>query len=179
MVVAFNYELPIGPGKPVLSSGVASKVLGGWQVNGIMSYQSGIPIQIVTNNTLPLFNSGNSPNSIVDQKVENPFSPFDPAKNVLLNAAAFSIPGTGQFGSSSQMLPNARNFPVYNEDLGLMKKFFISEQRYFELRFEMFNAFNRTVFGGPATNINNANYGQVTSQANGPRNGQIAGKFYW
>jgi len=60
-----------------------------------------------------------------------------------------------------------------------MKKFFITEQRYFELRFELFNAFNRVVFGGPATNINNANFGQVTGQANGARNGQLAGKFYW
>jgi outer membrane receptor protein involved in Fe transport len=179
LVVAFNYELPIGPGKPLLNKGVAGKVLGGWQVNGILSYQSGIPIQIGANNTLPLFNSGNTPNSIAGQKVENPFSPFDPAKNVLLNTSAFSIPGTNQFGSSAQVLPNARNFPVYNEDLGLMKKFFIREQTYFELRFEMFNALNRVIFGGPATNINNANFGQVTSQANGPRNGQIAGKFYF
>ena len=131
------------------------------------------------NNTLPLFNGGNTPNSVSGQKVSNGFSGFDPATMRLLNASAFSIPGTNQFGTSAQMLPNARNFPVYNEDLGMMKKFVIREQRYFELRFEMFNAFNRVVFGGPATNINNANFGQVTSQSNGPRNGQIAGKFYF
>ena len=104
---------------------------------------------------------------------------IQPAKNLLLNAAAFGIPGPGQFGTSAQVLPNARNFPVYNEDFGLMKKFFIKESMYFEFRFEMFNAFNRVIFGGPATNINDANFGQVTSQANGPRNGQIAAKFYF
>jgi len=178
-VAAFNYELPIGPGKPVLSRGVASKLLGGWQVNGVVSYQSGVPIQISANNTLPLFNGGNTPNAVLGQNVEFGFSGFDPAKMRLLNASAFTIPGTGQFGTSSQILPNARNFPVYNEDLGLMKKFVVKERMYFELRFEMFNAFNRVTFGGPATNINNANFGQVTSQSNGPRNGQIAGKFYF
>ena len=38
LVVAFNYELPIGPGKPAAggSTGAAAKILGGWQVNGIM-----------------------------------------------------------------------------------------------------------------------------------------------
>jgi Carboxypeptidase regulatory-like domain len=180
LVVAFNYELPIGPGKPILDHGVASKLLGGWQVNGILTYQSGLPIQISANNTLPLFNAANTPNSVLNAKVENSFGGFDPAKNVLLNASAFTIPAFGQFGTSAQILPNARNFPVYNEDFGLQKKFFIREPSlYFELRFEMFNAFNRTVFGGPATNINSSDYGIVSSQGNIPRNGQIAAKFYF
>ena len=112
--------------------------------------------------------------------MENSFSGFDPAKNVLLNASAFTLPGANQYGSSAQILPNARSFPVYNEDLGLQKKFFIREPSlYFELRFELFNAFNRVIFGGPATNINSANFGVVNSQGNSPRNGQIAAKFYF
>ncbi|MDQ2774409.1 MAG: carboxypeptidase regulatory-like domain-containing protein [Acidobacteriota bacterium] len=180
LVAAFNYELPIGAGKPLLSQGVASKILGGWQVNGILTYQSGVPIQISANNTLPLFNSGNTPNSVPGQRVENSFGGFDPGKNILLNSAAFTIPGPNQFGTSAQILPDARSFPVYNEDFGLQKKFFIREPSlYFELRFEMFNAFNRVVFGGPATNINSSNFGQVSSQGNSPRNGQVAAKFYF
>jgi hypothetical protein len=180
LVIAFNYELPIGPGKPLLDHGVAGKILGGWQVNGILTYQSGVPIQISANNTLPLFNGANSPNSVAGQRVENSFGGFDPAKNVLLNAAAFSIPGPNQFGSSAQILPDARSFPVYNEDLGIQKKFFIREPAlYFELRFEMFNAFNRVVFSGPATNINSANFGVVAGQGNIPRNGQVSAKFYF
>ncbi len=181
LVVAFNYELPIGPGKPFVNHGVASKIIGGWQVNGILTYQSGVPISISANNTLPLFNSTNTPNSVSGQRVENSSSNFDPAKDVLLNSAAFSDPAPYTFGSSAQILPNARSFPVYNEDFGLQKKFFIREPSlYFELRFEMFNAFNRVVFGSPSgTNVDNANFGQVTSQGNSPRNGQIAAKFYF
>ena len=180
LVVAFNYELPIGPGKPLLSRGVAGKILGGWQANGILTYQSGVPIEVGADNTLPLYNGGNTPNSVLGQKVANSISGFDPAKDVLLNAAAFTVPGPGQFGTSAQVLPNARSFPVYNEDFGLQKKFFIREpSMYFELRFEMFNAFNRTVFSGPATDINSANFGQVSGQGNIPRNGQIAAKFYF
>jgi hypothetical protein len=181
LVVAFNYELPIGPGKPFVNHGVASKIVGGWQVNGILTYQSGVPISISANNTLPLFNSTNTPNSVSGQRVENSSSNFDPAKDVLLNSAAFSDPAPYTFGSSAQILPNARSFPVYNEDFGLQKKFFIREPSlYFELRFEMFNAFNRVVFGSPSgTNVDNANFGQVTSQGNSPRNGQIAAKFYF
>src|SRR5207249_7089786 len=58
-------------------------------------------------------------NSVIGQKAGNSCSSgFDPAKNVLLNAAAFTVPGPGQFGTSAQILPNARNCPVYNEDFG-------------------------------------------------------------
>jgi hypothetical protein len=181
LVIGFNYELPIGPGKPIVNHGVASKIIGGWQVNGILTYESGVPISISANNTLPLFNSVNTPNSVKGARVENSYSNFDPAKNVLLNSAAFTDPGPFQFGTSAQILPNARSFPVFNEDFGLQKKFFIREPSlYFELRFEMFNAFNRVIFSSPSgTNIDNANFGQVTGQANSPRNGQIAAKFYF
>jgi hypothetical protein len=179
LVTAFNYELPIGPGKPLLNTGgAAGKILGGWQVNGILTYQAGAPIQISANNNLPLFNSGNTPNSVPGQQPELVSkSGFDPNKQVLLNIGAFSIPAVGQFGTSAQILPNARGFPTFNEDFGLMKRTTIHEQMNLEFRFEMFNGFNRVVFGGPATNVNNANFGQVTSQANGPRNGQFALKF--
>jgi hypothetical protein len=164
----------------VLSQGLASKILGGWQVNGILTYQSGVPIQISANNTLPLFNSGNTPNSVLGAKVENSFGGFDPNKDVLLNASAFTLPAAGQYGTSAQILPNARSFPVYNEDFGLQKKFFIREPSvYVELRFEMFNGFNRVVFAGPASNVNSANFGQVSSQGNVPRNCQVAAKFYF
>ncbi|MDP9161749.1 MAG: TonB-dependent receptor, partial [Acidobacteriota bacterium] len=43
-VLSYVYELPIGPGKKYLSHGVASKVLGGWQVGGVQRYQSGQPL---------------------------------------------------------------------------------------------------------------------------------------
>ena len=44
VVISYLYELPVGPGKAHLSSGVASKVLGGWQVGGVQRYQSGTPV---------------------------------------------------------------------------------------------------------------------------------------
>jgi hypothetical protein len=145
-----------------------------------LTYQSGIPIQIGANNSLPLFNAGNTPNSVPGAKVENSFGGFDPNKDLLLNASAFTLPAAGQYGTSAQVLPNARSFPVYNEDFGLQKKFFIREpSMYFELRFEMFNGFNRVIFSSPASNISNSNFGQVSSQGNSPRNGQIAAKFYF
>ena len=46
LVVSYLYELPVGPGKRYLSHGVASKVLGGWQVGGVQRYQTGAPVLV-------------------------------------------------------------------------------------------------------------------------------------
>lgn len=179
-VMAFNYELPIGPGKPIANVGGAlGKIIGGWQVNGILNYQSGEPIGVGANNTLPLFNSRNLPNVVPGA---NPFatekSSFDPGKDVLLNLGAFTEPAAFTFGNAGSVLPNARTFRLFNEDFGIMKRTYIKEGMNIEFRFEMFNAFNRVRFGAPATNISDPfNFGKVTSQANQPRTAQGALKF--
>ena len=43
LVLSYLYELPAGPGKKFMNHGVASKVLGGWQIGGVQRYQSGTP----------------------------------------------------------------------------------------------------------------------------------------
>ena len=178
-VMAFNYELPIGPGKNLLNSkGVVGKIIGGWQVNGILSYQAGAPIGVGINNTLPLFNSRNLPDIVQGVNPNLPRENFDPAKNLLLNINAFRAPAPFTYGNAGSILPNSRNFRSLNEDFGLMKRTSFMERVILEFRFELFNAFNRVVFGGPATNVSDAfNFGRVTSQANGPRVGQLAVKL--
>jgi hypothetical protein len=126
-----------------------------------------------------LFNSRNLPNVVPGV---SPFatsrSDFDPARDVLLNRAAFTEPAPFTFGNAASVLPNARNFNLFNEDFGLMKRTFITESKFLEFRFEMFNAFTRVRFGGPATNLSDPfNFGKVTSQANPPRTAQGALKF--
>ncbi|HEU0119148.1 MAG TPA: TonB-dependent receptor [Bryobacteraceae bacterium] len=178
-VMALNYELPIGPGKKVLNSkGALGKVVGGWQVNGILSYQSGEPIGVGINNTLPLFNSRNLPDVVPGVNPNMPRDNFDPAKDVLLNINAFRAPGPFAFGNAGSILPNSRTFRNLNEDFGLMKRTAFVERVILEFRFELFNAFNRVRFGAPATNFSDAfNFGKVTSQANGPRIGQFGAKL--
>ncbi|HYO84338.1 MAG TPA: hypothetical protein VES20_23240, partial [Bryobacteraceae bacterium] len=61
-----------------------------------------------------------------------------------------------------------------NENFGLLKRFALSENARLTFRAEFFNAFNRVVFGGIQANRSNAAFGRVTSQANSPRQGQLA-----
>lgn len=177
-VTAFTYELPIGPGKKIGNvGGVAGKVIGGWQVNGILTYASATPIQIGLNNTLPLFNSGNTPDSVpgVDPKMSN--SNFDPNKDLYLNINAFAVPTAGKIGTSAIVLPHTRGFFNMNEDLGILKRTQITESFNVEFRFEMFNLFNRVIFAAPDANVSSSNFGRVTGQGNGQRNGQFALKL--
>jgi hypothetical protein len=174
-VTAFTYELPFGPGKAIGNvGGVTGKLIGGWQVNGILTYASAPPLQVSANNTLPLFNSGNTPDSVlgVDPKVNNPS--FDPNRDLYLDIKAFSVPAPGAIGTSPIVLPHTRGFFRLNEDFGILKRTSITESVNIEFRFEMFNLFNRAIFGPPDANINSSNFGRVTSQLPAPRNGQFA-----
>lgn len=175
LTMTFNYELPIGPGKPFADvKGVAGKILGGWQLNGIFNYQSGEPIGVGVNNTLPLFNSRNLPDAVAGVDPTLPKGNFDPAKDRVLNIDAFRAPAPFTIGNAASILPNARNFNLYNENFGLMKRTQIKEQVNIEFRLEMFNALNRVRFGGIATNVSDPfSFGRLSAQINSPR--QIMG----
>ena len=59
VVISYLYELPAGPGKKYLNHGVASKVLGGWQVGGVHRYQTGSPVIMNSFAPSPSFSGGN------------------------------------------------------------------------------------------------------------------------
>jgi outer membrane receptor protein involved in Fe transport len=72
----------------------------------------------------------------------------------LINPAAFSIPGPGQFGDVPR---NALRGPGFNQfDLIFNKRFALTESTNIEFRTEIFNIFNKTNFAVPSTTLNNA-----------------------
>ena len=182
LVISWNYELPFGHGKRFASNSnpVLNAVIGGWQVNSIERYQSGTPISVGGGGNIPLFGGGNRPNWISNKvRSDVAMSSFDPAKDVYLNINAFSQPAAYTFGNAPKRLPNVRRPALYNEDFSAFKRFSLgAETRYLEFRGELFNVFNRVVFGGPAANINSpSTFGTIGSQANDPRVVQFALKL--
>ena len=181
VTTALNYELPVGAGRKLAGGarGPIRKLLEGWQVNAILTYQSGFPLLAVAQNTLPLFNTRNVPDVVPGVPQARSTSNFDPAKDRLLNIGAFRNPAPFTFGNAPSVL-NARDFPKFSEDFGVVKRTYITEKANVEFRFEMFNAFNRVVFGfgrfgGGATNVSTpVNFGRVSSQENAARQGQFA-----
>jgi hypothetical protein len=180
LVGSFTYELPIGPGKTFLTRGGAmGKLLGGWQVNGILTYMSGTPITVTAPQTLLLNNGPQTPNSVLGVSQMGSWSNnFDPATDRYLNINAFSLPTPYHFGTSALYLPNVRSPSYYNEDLALVKNTKIGERFNLQIRLEAFNALNRVVFAAPATDTSvSQTFGVITKQANSARNGQLAAKL--
>jgi hypothetical protein len=181
-VLSWNYEVPIGRGKRFGSNlnPVVNAVIGGWQLNSIERYQSGVPIAVSGGGNIPLFGGGNRPNWISDKvRTDMSMSDFDPAKDLYLNINAFGEPAPFTFGNAPKRLPNVRRPALYNEDFSLFKKFGLGhESRFLEFRAEFFNVLNRVVFGGPATNVNSpSTFGTIGSQGNEPRVVQFALKL--
>jgi hypothetical protein len=177
--IAFNYELPFGPGKPFGSgtTGVAAKLLEGWQLNGILTYHSGQPVVAVVNNTLPLFNDINFPNitggsQLQTQNIQDPRAPGV----TYFNPAGFAEPAPFTYGNSSQTL-DINGFGNINEDISIMKRTGLGKEGVFlEIRFESFNTFNRHRWTRFQHNVSNPNFGEVNSSSGG-RTAQLAGKI--
>jgi hypothetical protein len=169
-VVAYTYELPFSKYK-----GAAGAILGGWQLSGIQQYQVGKPVQLTANNSLPIFNGALRPN--VNPGVGMTVSHPDPLANPWFNKDAFAVPASYQFGTAARSYTEMRAPNSYNESFGLMRRIKLGERASLTLRGEFFNAFNRVVFGAPVANVSAANFGRVTSQANLPRQGQVAARI--
>jgi hypothetical protein len=172
-VVAYTYELPFGKGKSLLNhGGVAAAILSDWQLSGIQQYQTGKPVQLTANNSLPIFNGTLRPNVIsgTAMTLDHP----DPLANPWFNKNAFAVPASYQFGTAARSYAEMRAPNFCNESFGLMRRIKLGEKASLMLRGEFFNALNRVVFGAPVANISAANFGRVTSQANSPRQGQVA-----
>ena len=65
------------------------------------------------------------------------------------------------------------------ENLSLSKTITMSRQMRLDVRAEVFNLFNRVIWGAPETNFNSPNFGLIDSQANAPRQMQFGLKLYW
>jgi hypothetical protein len=106
-ILSYLYELPAGPGKRFFNHGVASKVLGGWQISGIHRYQSGAPAVINEFATANPYSGGNYRYSLIPGQ-----SPFGSGKwttgaQTTANGGRFL---TGVNGGSNQ----PTGTPVFN-----------------------------------------------------------------
>lgn len=184
LVVSYALDLPVGTGKRLLPGvhGLAGKLISGWGVDGITTYQSGWPLGMTTLNNRT-FSGGSRPNYI-------PSAPGCARSAVLsggaesrlnewFNVGCFAQPPAFTFGNVSRTSPNVRSDSLTNFDFALFKttSFGASERYGVQFRAEFFNLFNTPQFGIPNATIGYAGAGVVSSQANNPRLIQFALKF--
>lgn len=181
VVSSFVYDLPFGKGKPFANSAprFANALISGWQVNGILTFQSGTPVvlQPAVNQT-GIFTDNQTPdNNGHSATLANP------SINGWFNTSVFSQPAAFTLGNTGRALPDVRNPGITNADISLFKNnYFGSEQRYnLQLRVESFNAMNHPLFAAPNTSIQSGSaFGTITSTAGtASRQVQLAVKFLW
>lgn len=157
---AANLELPFGRGKRMLADGIGAKVLGGWQLNPTIAAYSGTPFIVGTDGA-----SLNAPQNtqVADQIRADVSQP----RGVGLGApyydpTAFAPVREARFGN---MGLNALRGPrLFNMNLGLFRRFDISEALNVQFRAEALNLTNTPALSNPnATASTPANFMQITS----------------
>jgi hypothetical protein len=165
-VTSFVYELPFGRGKHFLSGvrGPAAFLIGGWQANGIVTMQNGIPLSLSTasNPTLGAVGSGGlRPNNNGHSAAKS--GPAVSRLNSYFDTSVFSQPGPFQFGNTSRTLPDVRAPGIVDFDLSGVKNTKIKERFNLQFRAEFFNAFNHPNFFIPNVTFGSPGFGTINS----------------
>jgi hypothetical protein len=168
-VTSWVYEVP----RLKQMGSLASAVLGGWQISGILSAQTGFPItpRVSGDNSLSR-GGGDRPNRVEGTPIFGPGA-RGPAR--WFNPAAFVVPPRGQFG---QVGRNVFDGPgLFTIDAAVMKNFYLTEQMRLQFRSEFFNLTNHPNFAFPNAAINTSTVGLITSTTTTSRQIQFALKF--
>ncbi len=181
------YRLPFGAGRSLFSNrGFARAMLGGWELSGIGTARTGLPVNVTLsrlNSSVPggYSVSGSERPDLVSGLSPVPLGGSTP--NHWINAAAFAIPVKGTFGNLGRNVISGPG--LWQADAALSKSIGITERVGMQLRAEVFNVFNRAQYGQPNANLSTpGNFGVITSTVNEgatgsgtPRQIQVALRF--
>jgi hypothetical protein len=176
-----SYQLPFGPGRHWMKDGrgVAAKVAGGWQLNGIVTLLSGFPFTPVIGTN----RSGDADTRNPDRPSLNPGF----AGPVVLgrpgqwfNPNAFVLPAAGTYGNLGRGVFGGPG--MADMDLSLFKSAAVSERASLQFRAEFFNVLNHANLGTPNATVFsgggiNASAGLITTLATTPRQIQFGLKL--
>ena len=177
LVVNGVWSLPVGAGRRWAPPRGTSAILGGWELSGIATLQSGGPLGITSaSNTTFAQGGGQRPNftGISPRVAEE-----ERSVNRWINPAAFVAPPAYAFGNAPRTFGDVRSDGIANIDLSVVKKTRVSERFTVQFRSEFFNLLNTVRFAPPNTAFGNPAFGTVSNQTNQPRVIQFALKLIY
>jgi Carboxypeptidase regulatory-like domain len=187
LVISYVLDLPFGRGKRFLNSmgGAGNKVVSGWGVDGITTFQRGFPLKISWGGPATALQNANfGVGNVRPMVVPGCSKGGSRALASWFNTACFAPPPEWGFGNESRVDATLRADGINNFDFAVFKRTSITESSNIEFRTEFFNLFNRTQFGFPGTSFNPSGgnnaangFGQVTSSLGNPRLIQFGLKF--
>lgn len=159
------YQLPFGPGRRYLSSpGMISAILGGWEVSGLATASTGLPVDITINRSASQLPDGNRSAQRPDLVPGVPIYAAHQTIDNWFNPAAFQAPAMGTWGNLGRFAARGPGF--YEIDTALQKQFAITERFALRFRAEAFNLFNHPIYDLPSGNLSSGSFGQITSVLN-------------
>ncbi|NWF85176.1 MAG: TonB-dependent receptor, partial [Bryobacteraceae bacterium] len=166
-VQSYIYELPFGKGRKYVQSGAGAWILGGWQLNGILTLMSGNAINF--SSTAP----NNAPGNAQTPNINGEFRVLGAINDSpWFDTSVFSAPAPNTFGNVGRNAATGPKF--FNLDASLFRTFEITERFKAELRAEAFALPNSPSwqYNNPNTNVNDANFGKIRG-AGGNRTMQL------
>ena len=173
LVGSYIYDLPFGKGRKFLQHGIASSVLGNWELSGIVVVQKGTPLLITApdqTNLINFISTAGRANRIgscgLPSGQQSDSKWFNTASFV--TAPAYTLP------TDSLSQPNCRGPGIVNFNMSLIKNIPFREHYNVQFRFETYNAFNHPLLSatGNTTAVNSPQFGQIVTGGN-PRNIQL------
>jgi hypothetical protein len=171
-VQSYVYDLPFGPGKKFLRSGVIGNLLGNWRVTGILTLMSGTPLTLTASGSaLNLPSSTQTVNQVAAVQILNGIG----ASNAWFSTSSFAAPsGSGVAGTTGRNIFSGPGF--VNLDASLVKLLTFRERFKLEIRGEAFGVTNTPQFSNPGVDSTNSTFGHITG-AGGGRTMQLGAKL--
>ncbi len=205
-VVSYLYDVPVGKGKALLGNAPrpVNAVISNFRVGGIQRYLSGQPISFFGASGIPYFFGSPRFSKVQGQDFEttaaagghydplaftpppnnntnlvNPTGFFNRAAFLDVNDAAHRGSGAFSLGNLPRNTAAVRTPAYFDEAFTINKYIPVREAIGADLRLDVFNAFNRHVFGKPDSGVNDLNFGQITGLSDSPRSMQIELKIHY
>lgn len=159
------WELPFGKGKRFLSDagGPVNVLLGGWQLGGILTLQSGFPLTAYCGpGNIQNGGDGCYPDSL---GVNPNLARSEKTPNRFFDTAAFidRLPGGPQFRYGNSGRNTIEGPGIINLDFSVLKNFRFTERAGLEFRAEFFNLPNHPIFNPPGSTLRTATYGSISA----------------
>ncbi len=181
LIISYVYDLPFGHGQKFMSdaTGVKDKIIAGWGVNGITTFQKGFPLKISDSNPNLLASLNLGTGTIRPDVVPGCNKSGSRTVSAWFNTACFADPAAYVFGNEARVDPTLRQDGINNWDFAIFKKtYFGSENKYdIEFRTEFFNIANIVQYGPPNGQFGGGSFGKVSGTVNNPRLIQFGLRF--
>jgi hypothetical protein len=189
--ISYDYQLPFGRGRYFLhnASGWANQVLGGWEVSGVLTLQSGLPYTVQLSGDVANTGVGGQVPNVIGAPIQPRttscwfYDSYNPACQALEPHIASSAPNFlalpaqytyGNESRNSLFGPGLREF-----DFAVLKRFPITESKSLEFRAEFFDLPNHSNLSNPDSTLDSSAAGTISSTALPDRQIEFALKFFF